>query len=130
MAAAAPEPTGPVYSIASLARIPIKDGMKASEIAHLCSSQAHTAETLALVMDIQAHALRRVMARTRSGPLDSLRARPAAWKATRPMRQAANRARGSAASSRAAWKATVRAFAPLIHPSPAKRGSGGPNWRG
>jgi len=130
MAAAAPEPTGPAYSIAALARIPIRDGMKASQINYLCNSQAHTLETLAGVIDGQAHALRQVMARTRTGPLDSIRARSAAWRATRPMRQAADRARAAAASSRASWRATERAFSAVIHPTPANKGDRGPNWRG
>jgi len=62
--AAAPEPTGPAYTIAALARLPIRDGMKASDIHHVCMSQAHTLETLASVIDTQAHALRQVMARS------------------------------------------------------------------
>jgi len=53
----------------------------------------------------------------------------AAYRATRPMRQAAARARAAAASSRASWKATERAFAFLINPSPGKGKQRGPNWR-
>ncbi len=127
MAAPAPDPQGPAYSIAALARIPVRDGMKASEIAYLCNSQAHTAETLAGVIDQQAHALQGIMARTQGNMWDAFRARQAARRATRPMRQAADRIRAGAASSRACWRVTSQVFASVMNPTP-KRQRKGPDW--
>ena len=121
-------PKTPAYTIAGLANIPIRDGMTASDIAYLCNSQSHTLETLAGVIAVQEHQLRRVMARTTGGGMDGIRARAAANRATRPMRQCVNRTQAAAASARACWRAVTRAFAPLIQPKPTGKGKG-PNWQ-
>ena len=119
---AASIPGAPARTITALANIPTP--RSPAELAYLTASQQAVCESLALVLDIQAAQLQKALGRPTCGSVDRFRASTMARIATAPMKQAADRARASGASSRACWRRFLRVYDELLNPQRKSREGG------
>jgi hypothetical protein len=124
MAQPAPSaPSGPpARTLQGLANIPPPES--ASEIDYLLASMRSVAETYAMICDNHAIHLRKQLEWIKGGGnmVDRAWARRSARQAVQPIHQGAERARGAAASMRAAWTKICKIYAPLMHPPERNKG--------